>query len=301
MTELRAAPMSESASEPVNELFQELPPLLARGLVYLLITLLAAGVIYATFGRVDDLVTARGKVAPQGLSRQTRALAGGRVRRVAVREGEEVQLNQALVYLDRDMAYAQLARARRERSIRQRQLQDQLSASADPLQVSETRARLAQSEADVIEAQRALENCVVLAPMSGQVTQLTVRGAGEGVQPGQVVAEVAPTGVPFVFDTQVANQDVGRLRVGQQARIKLDAYPHQEYGTLDGTIAFIAPDATSGQDGAAFYRVTLAVEPPRAASPDKQIDLRLGLSGTAEVVTKRRRIIELFFRGLQPD
>lgn len=295
MSELRATPALDETSEPVNELFQELPPLIARGLVYLIAALFLAALIYSAIGQLDDLASARGRVTPQGFTRETKALVGGRVSRLAVREGDTVSADQALAYLETSTAAAQLERARAEKSIQQRELADRLAAQADPAQVTETRSRLAQVEAEEASAKEALDNCVLLAPMSGQVVRLTVHGSGEVVQPGQVVAEVAPAGAALVLQAQVSNADIGRVRVGQRAKVKMDAFPFQEYGAVNGTVTEIAPDAELDEHGMATYRVTLALQPPRATGRHV-INLKLGMTGTAEIIVGRRRIIELFFQ-----
>lgn len=299
MSEMQALPALEEASEPVSEMLQDLPSYIARGLVYLLLLLAGVITLYSFVGQVDELVRAPGVVVPRGLSRPLQAAAAGRVTRLAVKEGEPVSRDQALIYLETTSAGAELERATRERDIRRRELQDLLAAQADASQVAETRARVAQSEAAVIEATRAVEASILVSPMSGRVTRLGVRGIGETVQPGQTLAEIAPEGAPLVFQTAVDSADMGRLRPGETARIKVHAFPHQEYGVLEGTVESISPDTQPQEGGAAAYRVIvrpLSEQPTRAGKP---IELRLGMTATVEIVTERRRIIDLFLKQVR--
>src|SRR5437763_12813029 len=107
--------------------------------------------------------------------------------------------------------------------------------------------------------------------MDGQVTRLNGHEVGESVQPGQTAAEVAPSGAPLVIEAMVANTDVGRVKIGQRVRIKVDAYPYQRYGTLEGEVTSISPDAVADKSGgAAAYRVIIT---PAA---QKEIPPRLG-------------------------
>jgi multidrug efflux pump subunit AcrA (membrane-fusion protein) len=312
VSELRALPTPDEVSEPVNELFQELPPSVARGLLYVLLGLLLAAGLYAAIGQVDDIVSARATVVPRGLVRPLQAANSGRVTHVAVQEGDRVDENQVLVYLETEAAQAQLEQAHEEQAIRQRQLQEALvggtarvargpdgPGSVDAMQIAEARARLTQADAAEAAAQRALDASMIVAPTAGQVTRLAVHGIGETVQAGQTVAEVAPAGAPLVFQARVANNDVGRVRVGQRATIKVDAYPYQAYGTLEGNVQFIGADAVAERDELPGYRV-IVVPAPRPSAPGADaISLRLGLSATVEIVTERRRIIELFLRRVR--
>jgi multidrug efflux pump subunit AcrA (membrane-fusion protein) len=299
VSELSAHPGLEESSEPVNELFQDPPPIVARGLLYVLLAMLLAGGVYSVVGQIDELVTGTGTVVPHGLSRPIQSTAAGRVSRVAVQEGEDVDREQVLVYLETDVVQAGHERARKELLIRQRQLQSVLAAQTGALEVSEARARLAQAEEAEVAARRALEASMIVAPLRGRLTRLAVRGAGEAVEAGQVVGEIAPHGAPLVFEARIPNAGIGRVRMGQRAHVKVHAFPHQEYGTLEGTVTFIAPDATQEPGAAGAYRVMVTPLPRRAAGAVKDIPLRPGLAATVEIVAGRKRLAELLVRSLR--
>ena len=61
----------------------------------------------------------------------------------------------------------------------------------------------------------------------------------------------------FRFEAAVPSEEVGRLRVGMPARIKLDAYDYQRYGTLDGTVCFISPDSGVAEGQSTPYTVRI--------------------------------------------
>jgi hemolysin D len=86
------------------------------------------------------------------------------------------------------------------------------------------------------------------------------------------------------------------VHVGQTAQIKVDAYPFQQYGTLDGTLTYLSADAVAEGHAPSYRAIVVPATRPDDPAADK-IVLRLGLSGTVEIVARRRRLIELFFRG----
>jgi multidrug resistance efflux pump len=295
MNALGPTPALEETSEPVNELFLELPPYLARALYYLLLALVLAAGVYAGVGQVDEIVSARAVMVPQGQARKVSAAVAGKVTSVAAEEGDPVAAGQVLVYLEAAAAQEQVEGAVQEAAIREQQLQEALAKKMDGLAIAEARARVADAQEQLAAGRRALAASMVVAPLDGQLIRLGVRGAGETVQPGQVVAEVAPAGAPLVFEAQVANGDIGRVRPGQRARIKVDAYPHHRYGAIAATVAAIAPGATAEAGAGLTYRVVLTPSP----SPRRRIPLRLGLAATVEIVARRRRLIELFVDSLR--
>ena len=110
---------------------------------------------------------------------------------------------------------------------------------------------------------------------------------GDVLEAGKPVVELAQQG-GFLYEAMVPSEDVGRLRLGLPARIKLDAYDYQRYGTLAGTVCFIAPDsvAPEGRHKAVFIvRIALAGdEVGRGAFRGR---VKLGMAGQAEIVTAR--------------
>ncbi len=92
------------------------------------------------------------------------------------------------------------------------------------------------------------------APQAGVVKDLATTTLGAVVQPGTVLLSLVPIGEPLVAEVYVRNEDIGFVREGQQARVKLSAYPFTKYGLLEGRVTTISADAsrlsaaTSGGD-----------------------------------------------------
>src|SRR5262249_48267825 len=78
-------------------------------------------------------------------------------------------------------------------------------------------------------------------------------GGGDVLEAGKTVVEIAEQ-KGFRFEVAVPSEEVGHLRVGLPAKIKLDAYDYQKYGTLDGRVVYIAPDSevVEGHRGAVY-------------------------------------------------
>ena len=90
------------------------------------------------------------------------------------------------------------------------------------------------------------------APQDGTIKDLATTTQGAVVQPGTVMMTLVPAGEQLFADVAVKNEDVGFVRVGQGARIKLVAYPFQRYGMLTGKVIHVSADATeSGKANAA--------------------------------------------------
>ena len=118
---------------------------------------------------------------------------------------------------------------------------------------------------------------------------------GDILEPGRVVAEVAVQ-KGFRFEVQVPSGDVGPLREGMPARIKLSAFDYERYGTLPGTVCFVSPDS-KGSDPA--YTVRIELEGDEVGRGEYRGRVKLGMAGQAEIVTRRESVLALLVKKVR--
>jgi multidrug efflux pump subunit AcrA (membrane-fusion protein) len=130
------------------------------------------------------------------------------------------------------------------------------------------------------------------APLDGVITSGDVK-VGDLLSSGQPVVEIAEQ-KGFLFEVSVPSEEVGHLQVGMSARIKLDAFDYQKYGTLEGTVRFISPDSgvAEGQRAPSYLvRIELAGE--EVGRGDFHGRVKLGMAGQAEIVTGQEALRRL--------
>jgi len=54
------------------------------------------------------------------------------------------------------------------------------------------------------------------------------------VTSAQPIITIVPDGTPLIVEAIALNQDIGFIQVGQKAELKLDTFPFQKYGTIEG-------------------------------------------------------------------
>jgi membrane fusion protein (multidrug efflux system) len=149
------------------------------------------------------------------------------------------------------------------------------------------RARVRFAEASLRLARLQVEYTKVVAPEDGVVSRLGVH-TGQNVQAGQPAAELVPARSYVVANFK--ETQIGRMRPGQKAEIRLDAYPGRRFeGTVEsrsaGTgarFALVPPDNASGN----FVKVVQRVPVRIAWTTPPDVPLAAGLSA---VVTVRVR------------
>jgi hemolysin D len=160
------------------------------------------------------------------------------------------------------------------------------------------------------------------APVAGIVQYLAVTTVGQVVNSGQALMTIVPIDTPLEVETMIANKDIGFVRVGQLAVIKVEAFPFTRYGTIGGTVTTISRDAVDNRDSTNLSDATAAVKTPGVApnsSTSKpelvfpttinlvqrsmeidghEVSLSAGMDVTVEIKTGRRRVINYILSPL---
>ncbi|MBX6363915.1 MAG: efflux RND transporter periplasmic adaptor subunit, partial [Gemmatimonadetes bacterium] len=180
--------------------------------------------------------------------------------------------------LDRAELAVEVAQAQDEQARQQLRL---VTAGPRPERIEAQRALLRQAEAAVAQLDAALANAVIRAPFPGVVT-IRHREPGETLSPGLPVLTVLNPADRWVR-IYVPEDRVGRLRLGEPARIASDAFPSRRYA---GRVTFIASQAeftpknvqTTEERTKLVYAVKVQVtgDPARDLKPGVPADVVLG-------------------------
>jgi hemolysin D len=80
---------------------QETPPSpLGRTIAYVIVALFSLAIIWATFGKIDIIAIAQGKIVPGDRSKVVQPLENGVIKKIYVRDGQRVKQGEPLIELD---------------------------------------------------------------------------------------------------------------------------------------------------------------------------------------------------------
>ena len=84
------------------------------------------------------------------------------------------------------------------------------------------------------------------------------------------------------------------------ARIKLDAYDYQRYGSVAGTVVFLSPDSGVGEgQRTATYLVKIELAGHELGRGELHGQVKLGMTGQADIVTGQERLLALLVKKLR--
>ncbi|NJR52206.1 MAG: HlyD family efflux transporter periplasmic adaptor subunit [Leptolyngbyaceae cyanobacterium CSU_1_3] len=188
-----------------------------------------------------------------------------------------------------------------QKQAEEKEVQQKAEQNAQELamRITQIRAKISNLETMRVAANSKLKQRYVYAPTSGVVSALHVRNVGEVVQPGQPIADIAPSHKPLVLSAILPNQEAGFVKVGMPVQIKFDAYPYQDYGMVSGSVVSISPDARSDDRLGQVYRLDVQLDRTYIIKDQQKVSLKSGQTASAEIITRRRRIIDVMLDPLK--
>jgi hemolysin D len=133
---------------------------------------------------------------------------------------------------------------------------------------------------------------------------MAVTTIGERIEAGAPLMTLVPLGQELVIEALVLNKDVGFIKVGDNAAVKLEAYPFTRYGYLKGRVDRIAADAVTDERRGLVFPVRIRVESQtlvqsrgnksgeRTGNAGQALALTPGMAASVEIATGDRRIID---------
>lgn len=202
---------------------------------------------------------------------------------------------------DRDVALIQISRGlaeagKLEQQSREAREQARHTALTD-LAKAEADAILRREE--VIKAKQMSRFQRLVSPVSGTVQQLDAHTVGGVVEVAKPLMAVVPNRGGIEVEAKILNRDVGFVRAGQHAAVKIEAFPFTRYGSVPGRVRSISRDAVQDKDLGLVYVATVTLDRGFIDADAKRYALTPGLAATVDVKTGTRRIISYLFSPLQ--
>ena len=137
----------------------------------------------------------------------------------------------------------------------------QHSLDASELNLQVLQHNLEAADASIAQAKEARDYTTIVSPIDGVVTRINAK-VGEMVvtgmmnNPGTKILEVGDLSQMLVV-AQVDETDVGKLELGQKARVFIDAYPNREFA---GKVYKIALASDLSRQATKYYRTEILLE-----------------------------------------
>lgn len=255
-------------------------------------------------GSLDLTVSANGVVQPINQV-EIKSKASGQIVALTFEEGQTVQKGELLIELDRTTAQNDYEQARADLAVAESNLRQQENNNRRAVElfqkslISEqerdqaglekvrAEAQLVKAKANLSSAEERLRDTRVLSPITGVILSRSVSlgqiisSGTSNVSGGTTLATIADMGEVYV-ETNVDEVDIGKVQVGQPARVVADAFPDDVF---NGEVIRISPLGKTQQNVTTFNVIVLV----------RNIGGRLkaGMSTSVDIEIFRRRDVLL--------
>lgn len=155
-----------------------------------------------------------------------------------------------------------------------------------------------EAENNVLQSLAILENelykwnktYLLQSPTKGILSFGTVWNENQNVKTGQVIATVSSQQQQTIGKIMLPVYNTGKLKKGNEVRIKLEDYPYEKNGILKTTITSISQTPFDGN-----YIVTVNFPHNLETTYHKQIPNKPEMNGTAEIILSNDRMIFKIF------
>ncbi len=128
--------------------------------------------------------------------------------------------------------------------------------------------------------------------IKGNVSFFKYWNKNQTVTQGDLVFTIIPhQNSEFLVKVKAPSQNSGKIKIGQKVNIKLENYPHTEFGVLTGEVNTIS--LISDEEG--MYLIDVSIPNKLITSYNREIEFKQEMRGSAEIITEDLRLIERFF------
>ncbi len=137
----------------------------------------------------------------------------------------------------------------------------------------------------------------IYSPVSGRVFELDIHTIGGIVTDAQKLMQIIPDGDDMTFEVYADNKDIGFIKLGQTAEVKITTFNFQKFGIIDAVVEEISANAVDDQQDIEKHGKFKLILKPLQTAVDVEgtmVELAPGMTVSAEIKIREKRIIDFF-------
>ncbi len=142
-----------------------------------------------------------------------------------------------------------------------------------------------------------VDRTTISSPIDGIVKSLQNHTLGGVIQPGQTVMEIVPKSANLIIESKLNPNDIGFVKAGQPALVKVNTYDYARYGGLKGKVLSISADSLiNEQTGEPYFLVKIQTDQSYLGSDANSFPITSGMQVSADIKTGEKAVIEYLLK-----
>lgn len=137
----------------------------------------------------------------------------------------------------------------------------------------------------------------VVSPVDGVVNRVLVPTLGGVVQAGRPILEIVPDEASLLVSVRIKPADVGFIRIGHEAHVRVLAYDAATYGKLEGRVQTLGADAVLDEKtGEPYFEVQISAPRDQLKLHGKVLAITPGMPVEVGILTGERSVAQYLLK-----
>jgi adhesin transport system membrane fusion protein len=176
---------------------------------------------------------------------------------------------------------------------------EKLKSNSDTLaQLGQVEQEMASVKELLTEAQSQSSRKLIRSPVAGIVKSLRYHTIGGVIGAGDPIMEIVPSEENLVIEARLRPEDIGTVKVGQSARIKVSAYDYAKFGALSGSMTYVSADSLVDDKGIPYFQVIIKPDRSYLGTANGDLPIRPGMTATVDIRTGSKTVLEYLLKPI---
>jgi adhesin transport system membrane fusion protein len=220
----------------------------------------------------------------------------------AVSRVELLQLERQVNQLQGDLEATQLAIPRARSALKEAQSNLAESDAQFRAEAQEDLTGVKSKLDQLKEASVSLEDKVsrtqVRSAVKGIVKQIQLNTVGGVIKPGMNLMEIVPIEDSLLIEAKVRPENIGFIKPGLNAVVKLSAYDFAIFGGLHSTVENISADTILDEEGNSFFLVRVRTDKNYLGTKQAPLPVIPGMQATVDIITGKKTLLDYLLKPI---
>ncbi|MBJ7538466.1 HlyD family type I secretion periplasmic adaptor subunit [Marinomonas transparens] len=149
-----------------------------------------------------------------------------------------------------------------------------------------------------VSLQDKVSRTLVRSPVKGVVKQIQINTVGGVIRPGMSLLEIVPLEDSLLIEAKVRPEDIGFIKPGLHAVVKLSAYDFAVFGGLPASVETISADTILDEEGNSFYQVRVRTDKNFLGTEEAPLPIIPGMQASVDVITGKKTLLDYLLKPI---
>lgn len=165
-------------------------------------------------------------------------------------------------------------------------------------ELNQRKSDLGTAHSRMVSDQDKLDRSKIISPTEGIVKIVHTKTLGSAISPGKEVVTLVPVEDNLYITANVNPKDIGFIREGDHANVKITAFDYSIFGSLDGKVMHISPDTFFDEKKQPYFKVKLTTSNNYFAHDGRKLFISPGMMAQVDVLTGKRTVMSYILKPI---